>query len=397
MAFRFEFMCEDGSMSMQSFIRSMAATTLDELMSSATEFLRSRRVIRADVTVSRTFLVTGEEVSLVDDIPIEVKLIFSAGNLYTPPPLQLPTPSRIAPLDLFRHLVRQSRSILDQHVVLSASRYFSDRIQILGLTDTAMADAIYEEASRIPDSATRAILKEQAHIVIDGMIPTGAASRSTLLRAFRGLVPMVLKITVPALANADLTGWNRITKGVPEADLAAFAKAQHLAGPLERLPISELRATMPTSREEVRTDRIGIVMPFFACSLASHPGPLEADDLRKVARFVREALDAIHTARMAHNDVKPSNIFLDANGDVFLGDFGACSELGTVVIESSPEYWPTDQDIASEENDLLLLTMTLLELVHKKPTDVVNSHTIHDLHEAQTGWLRAVLDDYCRV
>ncbi len=40
--------------------------------------------------------------------------------------------------------------------------------------------------------------------------------------------------------------------------------------------------------------------------------------------------------------MQPSNMFLDANGDSFLGDFGATVRLGEEVRECTPEFLPSD-------------------------------------------------------
>lgn len=44
-----------------------------------------------------------------------------------------------------------------------------------------------------------------------------------------------------------------------------------------------------------------------------------------------DALHAAHDLDVAHRDVKPSNIFVDGNGDIILNDWGSASQLGERV------------------------------------------------------------------
>jgi eukaryotic-like serine/threonine-protein kinase len=54
------------------------------------------------------------------------------------------------------------------------------------------------------------------------------------------------------------------------------------------------------------------------------PEPLRIDSSIRVLRDIADALDYCHTQRVIHQDVKPSNIYLDA-GKAYLADFGAAS------------------------------------------------------------------------
>lgn len=54
---------------------------------------------------------------------------------------------------------------------------------------------------------------------------------------------------------------------------------------------------------------------------------LPLDRIPGVLAKVADALDYAHSKRVMHRDVKPSNIFIEKNGDVFLIDFGIAAEI----------------------------------------------------------------------
>ena len=59
-------------------------------------------------------------------------------------------------------------------------------------------------------------------------------------------------------------------------------------------------------------------------------GPLPVEAMCAAGAQLARALAAVHRAGAVHQDMKPSNALVDAEGRVFLGDFGLVAQLGDV-------------------------------------------------------------------
>ncbi len=79
-------------------------------------------------------------------------------------------------------------------------------------------------------------------------------------------------------------------------------------------------------------------------------GPLESDEVRRIAHAVGDALAYAHGQGILHRDIKPSNILLTTDGCVFLTDFGLArmaeageSTLSRDMMVGTPQYISPEQ------------------------------------------------------
>lgn len=105
---------------------------------------------------------------------------------------------------------------------------------------------------------------------------------------------------------------------------------------------------------------------------------LRSDSWQQFAAIGIQATDALryaHSRGTLHLDVKPANLLLDRNGDVWLTDFGVASQRNDLLGGSAghlagtlPYAAPEQIDgLADERSDLYSLGMTLYELCTLRP------------------------------
>lgn len=124
--------------------------------------------------------------------------------------------------------------------------------------------------------------------------------------------------------------------------------------------------------------------PFIAMELVTggtlaeriHDGPLPPREAVDVVLDVLEGLESAQQAGILHRDVKPSNVFLDADGRAKIGDFGISkslevdSQLSQTGAFLGTPYYASPEQIAAEpldlRSDLYSVGAMLYELVTGK-------------------------------
>ena len=79
-------------------------------------------------------------------------------------------------------------------------------------------------------------------------------------------------------------------------------------------------------------------------------GPLSSKDILRVVEAVGSALAYAHKQNVLHRDVKPSNVLLATDGQIYLADFGLAriaqsgeSTLSSDMIMGTPQYISPEQ------------------------------------------------------
>jgi serine/threonine-protein kinase len=107
-------------------------------------------------------------------------------------------------------------------------------------------------------------------------------------------------------------------------------------------------------------------------------GPMPEGDAVRIATQVLSALGAAHASGIAHRDVKPANIILDARGDAKLADFGIAKRFddltdsltATGLIVGTPRYLSPEQargEPISPATDVYAVGVILHEMLAGAP------------------------------
>ena len=96
-------------------------------------------------------------------------------------------------------------------------------------------------------------------------------------------------------------------------------------------------------------------------------GRLEPQEVIAAGREIADALAHAHTHGVVHRDVKPDNVWIDAEGEAALGDFGvAVTEGENAEPAGTPRYAAPEQTLGepvTPRSDLFALGVTLYELL----------------------------------
>jgi serine/threonine protein kinase len=249
---------------------------------------------------------------------------------------------------------KANEKIVDKIVRLYASR-------VLLCATPAQSLSLYQEVESLPQTTTINILNKSCDIQLNGIFFFN--TKSTLINALHNGVPAIFKIG-RSIEEA------RREYGTLQAVLRhheSTAQSLSLVN-IEFVEIEQNQQFLFTEKfgeEDGRINvRFGLIMPKYALVLSQFQ-LLKSDHVVKWLTQIKMALVKLHEANYAHNDVKPENIFVDQNGDAYLGDFGGLAEIGIEMHEFSEVFQSSNSDhISTAENDFYSLALSALAMMN---------------------------------
>jgi serine/threonine protein kinase len=251
----------------------------------------------------------------------------------------------------------------NEKIVDKIVRLYASRVLLCATPEQSLS--LYQEVESLPQTTTIDLLNQLCDIQLNGIFCFN--TKSTLINALHNGVPAIFKIG------------RSIEEAKREYDTLQAVLQHHQSTAqslslvnIEFVEIDQLQFLV-TERYGQENDRIsvrfGLIMPKYALVLSQFQ-LLKLDHVVKWLTQIKMALVKLHEANYAHNDVKPENIFVDQNGDAFLGDFGGLAKIGNQMHEFSHVFQPSDSDHRSTvENDFYSLALSALAMMNIYPPD----------------------------
>jgi len=306
--------------------------------------------------------------------------------------------------------------------------------RLTGLTGSSQVNMFlqlyHDAAGRLGSSTKRAVIAVDPvrNIVIDGVF-LAHSSTSDFYYAYEDGKPYLLKLSKQPEAAAALqreaAAYERVKKAMEEANQKAAVQeqdadqTQHLAlfqtlsrgfrflVPVELIQLIDPRPQQlssspspdanPQYRQPPGSRILALKMPVFVGTLQECPSDVRLAQLYcNAGNAIFHAMTALHSAGLVHCDIKPSNIFIDSNGQCLLGDYDAVTSVDQPVCRSTPDYLPeplrslfSQRTVdghtalsASPAVDFAMLSFTLLaSLGYTLSPELQLEHTIVQLTE----------------
>ena len=161
--------------------------------------------------------------------------------------------------------------------------------------------------------------------------------------------------------NDQIKRSNQVTNSNIDLFLKSCSSAERSAREASHLRTLHGPGIVPL--RAVGADGLGLEMA--ACSIADvlhERGPLPEGEVRAVGAAAAAALARVHNAGLVHGDVKPANLLLSRDGELWLADFDAAAAAdGQPLNRFSPPRLP-QRAPSRPAADITALALTLVEL-----------------------------------
>lgn len=234
----------------------------------------------------------------------------------------------------------------------------SDRLLDYGAVNTDCAYSVYQDVRSMAGSETKSYIGDVLGLHVNGPVfeqfPFILAAREKVTFA-----PKLIKVLRIADSASSLTERQEDLR----FEVEASKKFKHEA--IVPMQHAEVAIDEETARRvHCRNGNNDVlIMPWYTTTLDKLP----SGDLLFIAQEGRRlfsALEYLHSQSYVHLDVKAMNVFVDANGHLFLGDFGSCKPVGHRVTSSTFQFYFEDM-LFKPANPLfdwfMFLVMLLIE------------------------------------
>ena len=280
--------------------------------------------------------------------------------------------------DKMRHLLREKDIVVEDHIMTAIARngWLSARLSAISSFEDAYS--LYEDVSQIPRSKTRALVLQNHDIIIDSIMTVPGIQTALFLHAFEHGVPKVLKVPHVSKAIKECRffqqhGSAAKTKGVALVPVAIlFLEGGH------------------REFDDSQSIKRGILMPAYPCTLSSLCNlgtPFDADKAIAVLDRLAGAVSFMRDCKWLHGDIKPSNIFIDWQGCVWLGDYDSSVPYSDLrqFTGGTPKYQAVQVTVSLNPYlfDVIGIVLSVLELLGKSLGTKVQQYAVVSVKEIE--------------
>lgn len=185
-------------------------------------------------------------------------------------------------------------------------------------------------------------------------------------------------------ASCLRSGEAKALRLLPETMLLAAGSERDLRTVIERHAAAKIEGVVAPEELVVTSTGIGLVLPWTDgrsladLRLASVTGCLPPAETKALLIQLAKLLQRVHGAGLVHGALKPANVFVDGNGQVWLGDFGSAWWVGEALMRMGSQlavmaampYWSLERAMgepASVSDDLHAFGATAYEMLAGRP------------------------------
>jgi len=236
------------------------------------------------------------------------------------------------------------------------------------LSKMSISDKVSLHSQAQVESATTARSTGQAGASLLGMQLDeyrldALLGKGGMARIYRGLdARLKRRVAIKVIDTAFRTDAEYATRFEREAQAIAKLEHPHI---VRLYRYGKARGLLYMAMQYIEGADLGAALANYQTAQAF----IESQEASRIIRQICLALDYAHRQGVIHRDVKPSNIMLDEQGQVYLADFGLAllSEFGTRgEVFGSPRYMAPEQIVSSAkvvpQSDLYAVGVILYEM-----------------------------------
>ena len=216
----------------------------------------------------------------------------------------------------------------DQVLITIARRYSQQLQAVLALGRTEPCIDLYETVKDLPSSFTRDVIQKALGISINGTLSLAQPNILVAVDVIANKLLLIKLLRIPQTTTShfNLTKMDAVTAEINACVLLSKADIPGLV----KSDVVEITVHHSEGLDVSPGVWAALKMKRYMCSLTEVP-QLPENCLYNGFSRILKALKAMHELELVHMDVKSDNLFVDADVEWDLGDFGSTRQIGAPI------------------------------------------------------------------